>query len=105
MKAVDFTGRLSNIRMTFNARYRSHCLLSFKLGGAIPTHKCHLRHFNYLNVLCQEDVELIEKIFSFSQTGKVGEYAFTKSKGFVRLVNFIDFKDAIKIAIKNNFRF
>ena len=104
MKAVEFNGKLSNIRMTFNAKYRSHCLLSFKLGGAIPTHISQLRKFNNLSVLCQEDVDLIDSIFEFANTGKTAEYVFTKSKTFVRLVNFNDFKEAIKIALQNDFK-
>jgi len=105
MKATDFTEKLSNIRMTSNAKYRSHSSLNFKLGNAIPTHTSQLKKFNNLGVLCQEDVELIEKIFLFSQNNKKADYVFTKSKTFVRLVNFSDFKDALTFALKNNFQF
>jgi hypothetical protein len=104
MKAVEFKGKLSDIRMTLSAKYRGHNGLYFKLGNAIPTHLSQLKKFDNLGVLCQKDVELIDSIFSFSNTGKTAEYVFTKSKTFVRLVNFNDFKEALKLALQNDFK-
>ena len=104
MKAVDFKGKLSDIRMTLNAKYRSHNGFYFKLGNAIPTHSSQLKKFNNLGVLCQKDVELIDNVFQFANTGKTAEYVFTKSKTFVRLVNFQEFKEALKLALQNDFK-
>ena len=94
MKANEITG-LSEIRMSALPAYRSHSHLLFRLQRAIPTHKSQLKYFTGLDCLCMGDVNYITNIFPEA------DFKWTKSKGFVRLTNFTEFKKILTYKLNN----
>lgn len=69
-----------------------------KLGGVFPTTKAQAKYFIEehieLEVLNNKDVERIESMLN--KYGYQGEYKFTRSKEWVRLVNYNDLYSSLK---------
>ena len=77
----------------FNANPASgHYKFSMRLGRCLPTTKAQAKYFIsegiHIDVLNNVDVEIVEKILN--EAGFVGNYEFTKSKRWVRLINQSD---------------
>lgn len=69
------------------------------LGRVFPTTKAQAKYFiqqaTAPDVYNMDDVEFVEN--ELNAYGFIGEYKYTKSKLFVRVVNFNDMCDALKL--------
>ena len=80
----------------------SHCKYLYGWGRALPSCKSQmktfLKYFTQMEVLNKDDVEHIESILN--EYGLEGEYKYTKSKQWVRLINNTDLLKALKTKFK-----
>jgi len=76
---------------------RSHYKFVMGLGRVFPTTKAQAKHFVSnevcFGVLNAQDVSLIEDLLC--KHNFIGEYKYTKSKAWVRLLNHSDFNQAL----------
>lgn len=75
-----------------------HYKMAMLMGNIFPTTKAQAKHFvgkrHHMDVLNYEDVQLIESLLN--KHGFEGNYKYTKSKTWVRLINTTDLHDALK---------
>ena len=99
MKASEINlkkeGFLSNVNV---CPPRSHYKFLMSLGRVFPTTKAQAVTFINMGVLPDaynmDDVEFVEK--ELSPYGFIGEYKYTKSRRWVRLVNLADMHNALR---------
>ena len=100
MKASEIILEAQNFIFNTNERRRGqHYKYLMDLGRILPTTKSQARYFvvnrckfDVLNIV---DVDRVEAIFS--EFGGAGEYKYTDSRRWVRLVNVEAFYDVLKV--------
>lgn len=101
MKANELN--LPEVRYTMSMNIyppKSHYKFVMGLGRVFPNSIAQAKFFIskgiHLDVLNAKDVSLLENFLN--KYGFEGKYKYTKSKQFVRLVNWLDLEQALKIA-------
>ena len=99
MNVLELKLEADGFRFNTNERKSGqHYKWLMKMGRFIPTTQAQAREFVRmgcsLSVLNYEDVQYVEELLN--RNGFVGNYKYTKSKRWVRLINSEDLRDALK---------